>query len=606
MGSRRRGAHERHPLALPARELGWIAIETLGGKVGHFDQGIELGADAIGRASHLAGQKRDVIPRAHMREKAAVLDDVADTAPYIAHILWRDRLGIEEDLARIGGDEPDKEAQAGGFAAPARADESGGLARLYVQAHVADDLELAKRFLDVFQLKHDRGRDSFVHRFWAAPLERKPPLLWRHSSTPDLPSTCSARAMIPAIMQRVYRRARVAVFAAMVCLMACLALYLAGCLTVGYVAQAGLGQLRLLHDARPIAEVLRDPEVDLRTKALLAEVPDMLAFAEKNGLDSQGNYRKYVELSQESVVWFMAASDPLAFEPEVWSFPIVGSFTYVGWFNKDEALTIKKILAGRGLDVHVRTVSAYSTGGWFRDPILSSMLSDEDDAFRSLAHVLIHELVHANILVNDQSTFNESIAKFVGDTMAEQYMVRRFGAESEEVVSFREELAERRERGQRLTRAYSELNALYESNVPREQKLAQKQRILDSVRSELKLLSRLNNASLLSFKTYNAGLAEFGQLYEVCGKDWRRFLAAAASLEPSAFAEEQMDEIGPVIAALAAKGCPAAGSGAVGTGQKNQRESRPPPAHTFNIASAIEQVGSECAARSHRIPISSM
>ncbi len=390
----------------------------------------------------------------------------------------------------------------------------------------------------------------------------------------------------------------------MVCIAA--SLNLAGCLTVGYVAQAGLGQLRLLHDARPITEVLRDSEVDLRTKALLAEVPDMLAFAERNGLDSKGNYRNYVQLQQESVVWFMAASDPLAFEPEVWSFPIVGSFTYVGWFNKDEAQTIKRILVGRGLDVYVRTVSAYSTGGWFRDPILSSMLSDEEDAFRSLAHVLIHELVHANILVNDQSTFNESLAKFVGDTMTEQYMVRRFGAEAQEVLAFREELAERRERGQRLTRAYSELNTLYESDVPRAQKLAQKQRILDQVRSELKLSRRLNNASLLSFKTYNAGMAEFALLYEACGKDWRRFLAAADSLEPSAFAEEQMDEIGPVIAALTAKGCPAATSRAAKTGRKNLRESRPPLAHTFNIANAIEQVGSECAARSHRIAVPSM
>ena len=405
-------------------------------------------------------------------------------------------------------------------------------------------------------------------------------------------------------MQGFHRRARrraLAIAAAI-----CLSLGLAGCLTVGYVMQAGLGQLRLWHDARPISEVLRDPEVDLRTRALLAEVSDMLAFAETNGLDSKGNYREYVELDQASVVWFMAASDPLAFEPEVWSFPIVGSFTYVGWFNYDEAITIKKILAGRGLDVHVRRVRAYSTGGWFHDPILSSMISDDEDAFRGLVHVLIHELVHANILVNDQSTFNESIAVFVGDKMAQQYLARRFGPESEEAVAFREELAERSTRRQRLARAYSELDALYASNAPDADKLAKKERILSDVAAELKVSYQLNNASLLNFKTYNAGMDEFGQLYEACGRDWKRFLAAASTLEPSAFAEEQTDEIGPVIAALAAKGCPPASARTAPIERTNRPRSRLQAAHTFNMDTSMGPSGPRCAALWHREPIPSM
>lgn len=332
---------------------------------------------------------------------------------------------------------------------------------------------------------------------------------------------------------------------------------LAGCLTVGYVVQAGLGQLRLLGDARPIDQVLADPAVDRRTKALLAEVPGMLDYAAERGLESQGNYTQYVELDQPSVVWFMAASKPLAFEPRVWSFPIVGSFTYVGWFDLREARTIRRILEGDGWDVHVRRVRAYSTGGWFRDPVLSSMLSDDDDAFSGLVHVLIHELVHANILLRDQSTFNESVAKFVGDTMAEEYLSARAGADSPLVVAFRQELAERKARGEGLARSYAALAALYDSDASDARKLAEKKRIFDEMEVELRLPYRINNASLLNFKTYNAGIAEFAQLYQACDRDWLRFFAAVRTLETDSFSKEQQDDIAPVISGLVRKGCPA-------------------------------------------------
>ena len=341
---------------------------------------------------------------------------------------------------------------------------------------------------------------------------------------------------------------------------------LAGCLTVGYVVQAGLGQLRLFGDARPIDEVLADPTVDRRTKALLAEVPGVLEYAAERGLDSQGNYTKYVELDRPSVVWFMAASEPLAFEPKVWSFPIVGSFTYVGWFNRQEARTIKRILEADGWDVYVRTVRAYSTGGWFRDPVLSSMLSDDEAAFSDLVHVLIHELVHANILIRDQSTFNESVAKFVGDTMAEEYLAARTGDDSPTVQAFRDELAERKARGEGLARSYAALAALYDSDVDDSKKLAEKKRILDEVEAELRLPSPINNASLLNFKTYNAGIPEFARLYQACDRDWPRFFTAVGALETDSFAKEQQDDIAPVIAGLVTRGCPARDAGTTATG----------------------------------------
>lgn len=339
-----------------------------------------------------------------------------------------------------------------------------------------------------------------------------------------------------------------------------LASVLPACITGGYVVQASLGQLELWGRARSIRAVLADDTTDERTKVLLREVAPIRRFAADRGLASQGNYEKFVELNRDAVVWFMAASRELAFEPKLWSFPIVGSFPYLGWFDWHEAQTIRRLLQRERWDVHIRPVHAYSTGGWFRDPVLSTMLSQSDDALRGLANVLFHELTHANILINNQSTFNESIASFVGDTMAEEYLVERFGEHSAEVEAFRTELAEDRMRGERFAAAYRDLSRLYESDAADDQKRQAKARILSTLELELGLPYAPNNGTLIGFKTYNAGLPEMAALYRQCGASWQRFFAAIDTLGESSFRQEQEEDIGPVIAALTAQGCPSGAS----------------------------------------------
>jgi predicted aminopeptidase len=339
-------------------------------------------------------------------------------------------------------------------------------------------------------------------------------------------------------------------------LLVCSLLVLLGsCIQTRYVVQASLGQLELLGRARPIERVLRDPDIDARTRFLLTEVQAVLDYASRQGLKSQGNYQKYVDLDREAVVWFMTTSRPLAFEPRLWSFPIVGSFPYLGWFDYLEALKIQRRLEEDGWEVFVRRVRAYSTGGWFNDPVLSTMLSDEEDAYRSLVNVLMHELVHANVLVNDQSTFNESIASFVGDQMALEYLAHRLGPDSAELVAFREELREDRERGIALEKAYGELDALYTSQRSDQEKRRRKRGILRRIESDLDLDITLNNAVMIGFKTYNAGLDEFAELYRLCDSSFPRFLEVVGSLESADFASEQQEDIAPVIERLIGGGC---------------------------------------------------
>jgi predicted aminopeptidase len=370
------------------------------------------------------------------------------------------------------------------------------------------------------------------------------------------------------------RRPRVWLTAgALACLLACS--LLGGCFESRYVVQASFGQLELWGKARPIGELVGDRRTDPRTRVLLEEVRHIRRFARSHGLEPGGSYRNYVPLNRPAVVWFLAASRPLSLEPKLWNFPVVGSFPYTGWFDAREARKIAAMLRRQGWETFLRPVSAYSTGGWFRDPVVSSMFSPREDALRTLANVLLHELTHANILMNDQSTYNESIASFVGDTMAEQYVLERFGPESAELAAFRLELAEDRRRGARMAAAYEELDTLYRSKLPDAEKLARKRKLLAALDAELELPYRPNNASLLGFKTYNAGLPEFAALYEACGKEWPRFFASVRTLVAGDFPEPQEEDIGPIIARLVAADCPDARAGWVARGGRRGPAPRP-------------------------------
>lgn len=327
----------------------------------------------------------------------------------------------------------------------------------------------------------------------------------------------------------------------------CIAVSVSACAETRYLLQAAPGQLELFTRARDLDEVLADPRTDPRTRVLLREVTEIRRYARERGLQSKGNYATYVDLGRSAVVYFLAASKKLAFEAKIWSFPLVGSFPYTGWFSYWLARGERRRLESAGWDVYMRPVRAYSTGGWLSDPVLSTMLVGDDGAFRYLANVVIHELTHANFFVPDQATFNESLASFVGDQMADQYLVTRFGAESEEVALYREELAEYAERGVKMAAAYKKLEALYASDKPESIKLASKKKILARLRIEADLRYAPNNAALIGFKTYNSGLAELARVFADCGGKWPAFFAAVASVERDDFPDEQLDDIGPWV-----------------------------------------------------------
>jgi predicted aminopeptidase len=203
---------------------------------------------------------------------------------------------------------------------------------------------------------------------------------------------------------------------------ALLAVCLAGC-GVGYVARAGYEEARILWRREPIAAVLARPDLDPDLRAQLELVGAVRAFAsERLGLRVGGQYDSLAAVDADQVVHVVTAAPRTRLEPITWWFPIVGRVPYRGYFDRADAEAFAAALEREGNDAMVRPAVAFSTLGWFDDPLLSTML--DDDPTR-LAETVIHELVHATRYVPGQAAFNESLATFVGLCGAERFFAER-------------------------------------------------------------------------------------------------------------------------------------------------------------------------------------
>jgi predicted aminopeptidase len=334
-----------------------------------------------------------------------------------------------------------------------------------------------------------------------------------------------------------------------------LALSQGACTSLAYVTQAAVGHDELLEHSQPIDDLVREKHVGPRLRALLSSVALIKAFGEAHGLTPTRNYTEYVRVDRKELVWVVSASDPLRFHSRSWAFPIVGSFTYLGWFKRDAADAFAEGLRREGLDVDVRGSAAYSTTGYFEDPVVSTMIAPGPEALGELASVILHESAHATFFVRDQSTLNESVANFVGDRLGEAYVDEKLGPRAPEtrayVAAVRAYDARRRE----LHAAYTTLAAIYASGRSDEQKLAEKAALLAWVHDRLRYTRPINNATLIQYRTYNSGQVELAELLEACSDDWRRFMVSLRTLEGARFARPQNEDVGEIVQPLIAAKC---------------------------------------------------
>ncbi|HRK07951.1 MAG TPA: aminopeptidase [Pseudobdellovibrionaceae bacterium] len=215
------------------------------------------------------------------------------------------------------------------------------------------------------------------------------------------------------------------------------ALLNAGCST-GYVLRNAWAQVDLLWSREPLEKVLESPRLTEADKAKLRLARDAKQFAElRLGLNRNLNYESFVQLDRDSVSYVINAAPIDRLEHHTWWYPVVGSLPYRGYFNREVTEREAKALAASGeLDVHWRGVAAYSTLGWFNDPILSSMLRYDD---YTLVNTIIHENVHATVFIKSNADFNERLATFLGNWAADLFFAERDGPDSAAVKAARAE-----------------------------------------------------------------------------------------------------------------------------------------------------------------------
>src|SRR5512140_485103 len=250
---------------------------------------------------------------------------------------------------------------------------------------------------------------------------------------------------------------------------ALLLLALGGCSAIDFYWQGVAGQMSLLARARPITDVVESTNDPLLKKRLL-QVQAIRAFAVRElGLPDNQSYTRYSDLGRPYVVWNVVATPELSLTPRQWCYAIVGCVSYRGYFNEDEARNEAQRLVARGDDVNLGGVAAYSTLGWFDDPVLSTFVRYKES---ELARLIFHELAHQVVYVKDDTAFNESFAVAV----EEEGMQRWLSAQASRPDA--PQLAEEVARAKRLRADFrslvrttrDRLKALYASRLPEKQK----------------------------------------------------------------------------------------------------------------------------------------
>jgi len=332
---------------------------------------------------------------------------------------------------------------------------------------------------------------------------------------------------------------------ALVILTLCAALALGACTSLrdslAYYGQAVSGQMQLLRARQPIADLLADPATDADLRERLLRVQHARDWAVQHlALPDNGSYRSYVALPRPYVVWNVFATTEFSLAPLEHCFPVAGCVGYQGWYAEDDARAQAERLQAQGYEVHVAGVPAYSTLGWFDDPVLSSMLRWDDT---TLLATLFHELAHQKLYIKHDTRFNESFAEFVGEQGLREYLL------AHPLPGVADPAPRRRQREQ-FTRLVldlrEQLTQLYrEPLAPAEMRTRKQAAFADFERQYAVLRDRewggedlyagffrtpLNNARLLPFGLYNDQLPAFAQLYAESGREWSRFHAAARSL----------------------------------------------------------------------------
>jgi predicted aminopeptidase len=318
-----------------------------------------------------------------------------------------------------------------------------------------------------------------------------------------------------------------------------------------YLSRAGWEEAKILRRRQPITELISNPAVDSVTRAKLRLVLDAREFAvDSLGLRARESFTTFSQLDSDTLVLVLSAAYRDKLEQHTWWFPIVGSVPYKGYFDFAQAHRDANELARRGFDVYLRPSAAFSTLGWFNDPLVSATLRADS---LDLANTVIHELTHNTFYASGQAEFNESFANFVGARGAE--LLFRFRGNDRAAAEISDRWGDEKLLGAFWSRVYASLDSAYAAHPDdRAARLAARDSVYHRARVSLvfelgpqlrtvgpRYLERvrLDNAALLARRVYLRDLELFDAVYQREGKNLRasirRIIELAKSREEDPF-----------------------------------------------------------------------
>ncbi len=326
---------------------------------------------------------------------------------------------------------------------------------------------------------------------------------------------------------------------------------LQGCEQISYYGQAVQGHIEIMASQEPIDELIEDPSTDPKLKQRLSEVLTALEFAEQTLVIPQAetNYRKYVQLDRPYPVWSVVAAPNDSLTPRQWCYPFVGCASYRGYYSEEAAKNYAQGIHDEGdMDVHVGGADAYSTLGWFNDPVLSTFFRRDKIGLHAL---IFHELAHQVLYLQGDSTFNESFASAVEETGIELWLdgqpelLQTFQARKQRSQDFRALLQDTQQT----------LKEIYQQDLPKAQKLSLKEEALNQLTDNYQTLKAtkwngyngydhwfnqpVNNARLALVSTYNHWVPAFKQWIRACEYDFPRFYDAVSTLSEQSKTERE-------------------------------------------------------------------
>lgn len=312
----------------------------------------------------------------------------------------------------------------------------------------------------------------------------------------------------------------------------------AGCTSLSYYATSLEGHVEIMAARKNVGTLIQDPSTPEALRAKLTSASAIRRFAtDALALPDNGSYRSYVDIGREAVTWAVFAAPQFSLTPRIWCFPVFGCVAYKGYFDRKAAAETVAELQREGLDVYATGVTAYSTLGWSSDPLLSTMLRQDDT---SVASLVFHELAHQRVYVNDDSAFNEAFAVAVETTGVRKWLraggnlagLRRYEADRGRRADFLDLVSKTRE----------ELRQVYGSARTPAQMAAAKAATIETLRTRYRQMrdrrwaryrgydgwfeTPINNAKLAATAVYGEQVPAFLRLFDLCAGDYPRFYAA--------------------------------------------------------------------------------